>query len=163
MWLILLLSSCPSPPLPVNLNRTATMTRSSYISPAKKTRNMSRLVSYLKHKLNISARILLPTNLPICLQPSQSNSLASTRNTFSEPNLSSTKPLPQLSKTVALRTSFPEACPVCSKHQCEVDFKQKLVQSMDEAFEKTFKDLKENTDKQIAKYSTDLEQNLKLP
>ena len=98
---------------------------------------MVRLVSYLKHKLNIPARIP-----PTILQP-------------------------QLSKTVTLQTSFPEACTVCSKHLCEVDFKHKLVHSVDEAFNKTFKDLKEKTDQQIAKYSTDLEQELskilKLP
>ena len=94
-----------------------------------------------------------------------------TRNTFPEPNLSSTKPPPQLSKTVNLQTSFPEACPVCSKHQCQVDFKHVLVNSVGEAlenaFDKTFKDLKENADKQMDKYSSDLEQELskilKLP
>ena len=115
---------------------------------------------YWEHKLNISARIPLPTNLAICLQPSRSNPLASTRNTFPKQNLSSTKPQPQLSKTVTLQTSFPEACPVCSKYQCEVDFKHSLVQQMGEALDKTFKDLKVKTDKQIVKYSTDLEQEL---
>ena len=139
----------------------------SYISPAKKIRNMTRLVSYLKHKLNIPERIPLPTNLAMCLQPSQSNPLASTRNTFPKQNFSSTKPPPQLSKSVTFQTSFPEACPVCRKNQCEVDFKHSLVQSVGEALDKTFKDLKVKTDNQIAKYSTDLEQELskilKLP
>ena len=132
---------------------------------------MARLISYLKHKLNISTRIPLPTNLATCLQPSQSNTLASTRNTFTKPNLSPKRPQPQLSRSVTLQTNFPETCPVCTKHQCEVDVRHVLVQSVGEAlenaFDKTLKDLKENSDKQIAKYEADLEQQLqkilKLP
>ena len=116
---------------------------------------MARLISYLKQKLNISTRIPLPTNLATCLQPSPSNTLASTRNTF---------PKPSLSRSITLQTNFPETCPVCTKHQCEVDVRHVLVQSVGEAlkiaFDKTLKDLKENSDKQIAKYEADLEQQL---
>ena len=122
----------------VNMNE-----RKSYRSPAKQKRNLRRMIGHLIKLLNA----------------------------FPKPNLSSTKPRPQLSRTVNLQTSFPEVCTVCGKHQCEVNSKHVLVQSVGEAFENAFdkalKDFKEKTEKQVSKYSTDLEQELskilKLP
>ena len=125
-WLIpLLLCSGPTssltPACPVS---TLNMGRSEkYTSPSKKIRNLSRLVSYLKKKLNCHKEKSNPlslTNLSSFTKP------PNTRRT----NLATSTSL----------TKFPEPCKVCNSNQCQYDLSHQLYYTISGAVDKTLQE-----------------------
>ena len=100
----------------------------NYTSPSKKMHSLSRLVSYLKTRLNSAKET--SKSLPL--------------TNLSTYNISPNTRRMNLTTSTTSVTNFPDPCKVCNSNQCQYDFSHQLYFSISEAIEKTFDDFNTN-------------------
>ena len=117
----------------------------NYTSPSKKMHSLSRLVSYLKKRLNSPKET--SKSLPLTNFPSH--------------NISPNARRMNLATSTTSVTNFPDPCKVCNSNQCQYDFSHQLYFTISGAIEKTFDDF--NTNGVLEKAFDEMNMKMKPP